>query len=438
MKSTNRLQETPIVALFKLASPIFIGMIIHVIYHNVDLYYVGKISSTCIASMGFVYPIVFMFFGIANGIGSAITSVIGNKFGASKLNDLKLYERVATSFLLCFGLFFFIIILFFGKKILTFIGVPNNILSQTYLYLLIISMVGFFDSYSVSIRSIYTGLGNSKTPMIIISVGAVLNIFLDPIFIHFYGFIGAAIATSLCRFIVSIIFFIKSKNSIKLINFFRKELLVILKIGIPASLSMIIISSGNMAINYILNHFSINAVAAIQIVTRIEDVFFLFVISIAYASMTLISMYLGAKTYKKIFEISYKTFFINIGTGLLISLLFYNFSVYFINIFTTNIDVIKIANSYFKYISFIYPIIAFGLSVGRLMQGFGTSIPMLIITSLRIVFLGLPLAYIFTFILNKPIEYVWYSMIIASSVSVIIAFVWFYIKLKNIYTISLK
>jgi len=436
------LEEKTIIALFKLSMPIFVGMITHIIYHNVDLYFVGKISSSCIASLGFIYPISFLFYGFLNGIGSALTSMIGNKFGAGKLKDIDIIGKIGLSFLLCLGLFYFACIYFYGKKILVLIGVPSNLLDQTYTFLSILSISSIFDAFNISVRSIYTGKGNSKTPMIIISIGAIINIILDPILIYYFSFKGAAIATTLSNIIVFFIFIIlvnKTKFiNIKLIYFLKKELITIIKIGVPASITMIIISFGSIILNLILKQYSINAIAAIQINTRIEDVFFLFVISISYGAMTLISMFIGANKIAKLKTIIAQTLFINFFIGLSLSYIFYNYSYYLVQIFTDNINVINFSQSYFKHISYMYPLIAFGLSAGRIMQGFGTSIPMLVITSVRVLVIGLPLSYTFTYVLNKNIEFVWYAMMISSIISFFIAMIWLFNKLKNFSINSLK
>jgi len=428
LENQNILKQKTIIALFKLSMPIFVGMISHVVYHNVDLYFVGKISSSSIASVAFVYPISFLFYGFLNGIGTAMTSIVGNKFGASNFKDINNISRIGTSFLLVLGLAYFLIIFFFGKNILNFIGVPESLLNQTYRYLSILSISSIFDAYNISARSIYTGKANAKTPMLIISLGAIINIILDPIFIYFFGFIGAAIATTASNLILFIIFFILVKKykfiDLGITSIFNKNLFTILKIGIPASLTMIIISFGSMIYNFILRTFSIDAVAAVQINTRIEDVFFLFVISVSYSAMTLISMFIGAKDYLRLKLVVYQTLAINIIFGISLSLIFYNYSYYLSKLFTKDINVINISVSYFKHISFIYPIIAFGLSAGRIMQGFGTSIPMLSITSVRVLLVGIPLAYYFTYSLNKSINYVWYSMIISSIIASFLALLW--------------
>lgn len=422
-------------ALIKLAIPIFIGMTIHSAYHAVDLFFIGTVSSKYQASIGFIYPISFLFYGIMNGVGVGLTSIIGNKFGASKFKEISFYERSGLYFMLFLSAVYFISVIFFGKIILTKLGVPDELLQDTYKYLYIISSISVFDAFNIASRSIYTGKGNSKTPMLIIGTFVLLNACLDPLFIYFYGFLGAAIATSLCNVSTSLVFLYKIFKdkfiNIKPINFINKNLIIILKIGVPASLSMLIIAFGNMVTNYVVNYYSVYAVASMQIITRIEDIFFLFVISTSYAGMTLVSMYFGAKKFKNVRLIIFKVLSLNLFTAFIIALIFYNFSEYFILIFSKNEKVLEVGKSYFKHISYMYPIIAFGLTTGRLLQGFGSSMPLFAITSIRVLLISAPLSYLFSYLYNKPIEYIWYSIIVAAIVSSFTALIWLKIKLKN-------
>lgn len=442
IKTKNILNEKPLLALVKLSSPIFLGMIIHTLYLAVDLYFIGTVSSKYQASVGFIYPILFLFYGFQNGIGSGLTSIIGNRFGSSKFKEISFYERTGLHFMLFLGLIFFIVIVLFGKKILSIMGVPDDLLIDTFTYLCVISSSSVFDSFNIAIRSIYTGKGNSKTPMMIISAGVILNIFIDPFLIYYYGFIGAGIATALCTFLTSLLFIYKIYKhkfvNIKLINFFNKNLIDIVNIGVPASLSMIVISFGSMVINYVLQYYSIFAVAAFQIISRVEDVFFIFVISTSYAGMTLVSMYLGAKKDKMVSSIIFKVIIINTITASILAFIFFNYSAYYISFFSKDDKILEVARSYFKYISYMYPLIAFGLSTGRLLQGFGSSLPLLAITCIRVLLIIVPLSYLFSYLYNEPIEYIWYSMMLASIVSALVALIWLKVKLKKFSTKILK
>ena len=134
---------------------------------------------------------------------------------------------------------------------------------------------------SVFFRSILSGEGDNILPMKILGMGTLINLILDPILIYFYQIKGAAIATVISQIIVFIIFtyymiFKKSTYlSLSMRNFKYNSTILydILKLGIPASLSMLIMSFGILFYNVLLNNA--NAVAALQTAGRIEHIFLL-------------------------------------------------------------------------------------------------------------------------------------------------------------------
>jgi Na+-driven multidrug efflux pump len=99
---------------------------------------------------------------------------------------------------------------------------------------------------------------------------------------------------------------------------------------------------------------------------------------------------------------------------------------------TQEVDIQSIAVTYIRTICLIYPLIAFGMSVGRILQGLGKGLPMLVITSIRILGVSAPLALFFTMVLNKSIEWVWYAMIISTIVSILISLIWLKTTFKNL------
>ena len=121
-------------------------------------------------------------------------------------------------------------------------------------------------------------------------------------------------------------------------------------LGIPASLSMVIMSIGLFIYNTILGmtQYSVNSVAAYSTAHRIEHLFFIPIISLATSMVTLIGMFFGAKKYNLINDI----FSYGIKAGIIISsifgLIFYTSSEFILSLFTNDINIIQIGKSYFK------------------------------------------------------------------------------------------
>jgi putative MATE family efflux protein len=270
--------------------------------------------------------------------------------------------------------------------------------------------------------------------MILAGIGTVLNIILDPIFIFTlnFGVSGAAWATTISQMIICIIFiyvlFFKDHAYVqfKLRDFKPSYFILfdIVKVGLPSSISMIVMALGQLIFNRMLATFSTSAVAAYQVAGRIDMVVFLPIFGIASALTTIVGMFFGANEIDKIkyitkYGISRSVIITSIG-----SILLYVFAPGIISGFTNELVIKNIAVNYLRVISLLFPFIAIGMTIGRILQGIGLGMPSLIITTIRIIGLAGPLAYYFIYILDKPLEWMWYAMFISGIVATIISIIW--------------
>ncbi len=438
----NSFLKNPSKGLWTLAIPIMAGMGVHTLYTVVDMLFIGRLGGNSIAAVAYNMPLFFFVMGLTFGLGSGVTASIARFIGA---NDKVSADNCAEHAIAMAGIISILLTvsgLLYGESILSFLGAKNQILTLSWGYLKVICYGLPCMVFSGFFRSILSGEGDMKLPMIITALGTVLNIILDPIFIFVldYGVKGAAIATMISQVVVFFIFIymlIVKKHSyiqFKMKDFSYSKSIIsnIISIGLPASVSMIIMSFGQLVFNKILTGFSVEAVAAYQIGGRIDMVIFLPIMSIAAALTTLVGMFYGAKEFEKMtliikYGISRAVMITIGGSGLLIL-----FAPWIIQSFSTEPDIQTIAVYYLRCISLIYPLVAVGMSIGRILQGMGKGLPLLIITSIRILVVSAPLAVYFTYVMDKPLEYVWYSMMISTLVATTIAVVWLKNSLKEI------
>lgn len=433
--------EKPKKALWTLAIPILAGMAIQTIYTTVDMIYIGRLGGEAIAAVAFNMPLLFFVLGLSMGLGSGVTASIARFIGASdKINA----DNSAEHALLMASIISVIMVLaglLYGKQMLVILGTPLELINIAWSYLRVITIGLFFMVFSGFFRSILAGEGDMKTPMIITAVGTVLNIILDPIFIFVlgYGVPGAAIATVISQAIVFSIFIylflIKEHTYVtfRLRDFsFSKYIIYdIIKVGVPASMAMIIMSLGQAVFNKILVSYSAYSVAAFQIGGRIDIVIFLPIMAIATALTTLVGMFYGAKDFENVkFIIKYgmlrSVFITTVG-----SIIIFILAPLIVKGFSNEPEIQQTAVTYLRLIVFIYPLISIAMTSGRVMQGLGLGIPMLVTTIIRVLGVSVPLALIFKYVLHKPIEWMWYSMMIATVVAVTTAALWLRFALKR-------
>lgn len=273
-KSTNKIDllgTAPIPkALLAMGLPTMIGMMINSLYNLVDAYFVGGLGTSQMGAISVAFPLGQLVVGLGllfgNGAASYLSRLLGRgeKEKASKVASTDLFSSllVGAIVIICF--------LIFLKPILKLLGATESILPYAITYTSIYITFSIFNVFNVTMNNIATSEGASKTTMLTMIIGAVLNIILDPIFIYTFKFniAGAAVATAISQFISTLIyvFYILSKKSA--FNFqikkgcFSKEIMSeILKIGIPTLLFQLLTSFAITLINIKASIYSDSVIA---------------------------------------------------------------------------------------------------------------------------------------------------------------------------------
>jgi len=453
-KSESRLNsflDNPSKALWTLAIPIMFGMGIHTLYNIVDMMFIGRLGGNAIAGIAFNMPVFFLMLGLTMGLGSGVTASIARFIGENNKRNADNSAEHALAMAAVIATIFTTAGLVFGYKILASLGAKGEILTLAwdYLYIIIIGLP--FMIFSGFFRSILAGEGDMKLPMMVAGLGTILNIILDPIFIFElkkYGGIGfgmgvkgAALATVICQLIVFIIFiymlFVKKHAyiSFKLKDFTpSKEILWdIVKVGLPASMSMIIMAVGQGVFNKILiHHYSYKTVAAYQVAGRLDMLIFLPIFAIAGGMTTLVGMFYGAKKIEALNHIVKYGITSAFMITMVSSTFVYIFAKTFSTWFTQDQEIIDVSIGFLRLLCLVYPLVAIGITSGRVLQGLGKGIPVLVITTVRVLGVSAPLALYFSFVLDKPVEWNWYAMMISTGIAFIIAVSWIRIEMNKI------
>ena len=140
----------------------------------------------------------------------------------------------------------------------------------------------------------------------------------------------------------------------------------IFQIGIPSSLSMLIISFGQVVMNKILVNYSTEAVAAYQIVSRLDMLLFMPILGIAISLTTIVGMFYGAKEIKKIKFITRYGISRSVMITVTGSILLFLLAPIVVTAFTKEEVIQTIAVGYLRNIAVIFPLIAVGLTIGRI------------------------------------------------------------------------
>ena len=202
--------------LLKLALPIMATSFIQMAYNLIDMLWVGKVGSNAVAAVGTAgfFTWLAMAFITISKVGAEVK--VAQSIGEHNIEETKTYIKSAIEINLILSIIYTIFLLLFKNQLIGFFKLGNeNVISMSKEYLVIVAIGMIFYFINPVFTAIFNGMGNSKTPFMINSIGLITNIILDPLLILGFGKIpgmgvsGAAIATVIAQIVVSTCFIFK-------------------------------------------------------------------------------------------------------------------------------------------------------------------------------------------------------------------------------------
>ena len=438
----NRVEEfikNPKRALFTLAAPIVIAMLVQTLYNVVDTAFIGRLGAEAIAALTFSFPIFFILMAISIGVAAGMSSRISRALGAKKRKDAE--NTAMHGLLLSIGLAVIIsgISMIYLKPIFSVFGASNTVLELSISYMSVVLAGTVFMFPMHTIANIFSAQGDTKTPMKIHITALIINIILDPLLIYVlgYGVRGAAIATTISFFfgLLLAVYYSQKGSYLKIrrssFSFSPGILAEMFRIGLPASIMMMLMSIYIIFINRFMVHFGTDYVAAYGLIFRLESFAVMPILALAISLMIICGMFYGAKRY----DLLKSTVFYGLKAAVLftsaVGLLFFAFPSLFLKIFTSDAALLAIGVPYLRLEVLVFPFMAIGMPLNRIIQGMGFGVPGLVLTLVRLIIVAIPLSYFFVFIMGYSYLMIAVALIIGAMISSALAIFWFLLKVRQ-------
>lgn len=290
--------------------PILIGTFFQQLYNTVDTIIVGQACGTnALAAVGSTGNLTNLIVQFYVGLSTGASVVIAQFYGAH--DDQKVSQAVHTSYMMAFisGIFMMLFGLFCSKACLSMIGVPQDILGDSAMYMSLY-FLGMIPGAVYNIGSgILRAVGDSKRPLYYLIICSIVNVVFDYIFVvvlHM-GIKGAAIATIIAQTVCAIcvtVQLLRSQTSFQLktkllkINF--PILKKIIKIGAPAGIQSTMYSIANILLQTKINAFGTMIIATWAVYIKIDALFWMVMAAIGASITTFVGQNYGAKIYSRI------------------------------------------------------------------------------------------------------------------------------------------
>ena len=307
-KDEYLITDVPLKALTVFAMPMILGSFFQQLYNMADSIIVGQyVGSPALAAVGACAALTNVFICVALGAGVGAGVLVSRYFGAGNYSKMKTIVSTSLISFLILSIFLGVFGFCFSRLMMNLLQTPADILDEAVLYLRVY-FAGFPFLFIYNILStMFTSIGESKIPLVLLIFSSVLNVFMDLWMVAGLklGVFGAALATLIAQGISAVLSFslfisrmrrYKSEFS----RFDRQELHSMLRIAVPSVLQQSTVSVGMMIVQAVVNPFGTQALAGYAATMRVENVFSLIFVSIGNAVSPYVSQNLGAKKTERI------------------------------------------------------------------------------------------------------------------------------------------
>ena len=417
--------------LVNMALPMIISMLVQALYNIVDSVYVSQVSESAVTALSLAFPVQNMQIGFAVGVGVGVNALLSQSLGRKDQESVNwaagqgvFLALVATGLFMLFG--------FFGVR--PYYTMQSTVAETVeggiaYTSICCIFTVGIF--IQVLCERLLQATGRAMQTMILQGTGAIINIILDPVFIHGWwgmpkmGVAGAAVATVIGQCtgaVLGIYLNLRHNPEVQLrVKFMKpnwKVIAPILEVGIPSVVMNGIGSVMNFGMNQILQGFNEVATGVFGIYYKLQSLFFMPLFGINNATISILAYNYGARKPKRIVHT------LKLATAVAVCIMLVGLAVFLLfpqallGIFNPTEEFLTIGVKALRILCLPFPVAAICISLGASFQALGKGSYSTIVSLCRQLIVLLPVAYLLS--LTGDVNSVWWSFPIAEVMSALV------------------
>lgn len=416
---------------FTLAYPVMLSQLGQVLVGVADSMMVGKLGAEPLAAASLANSIFFVLLMFGIGVSMAITPLVAMADGKNKSSRIGRLFRHGFAINMVTGLVLFLVIILFSPM-LKYMNQPDQVVELAIPYLAIITFSILPFMFFQTFKQFAEGLSQTKQAMYITLIFNCLNVFLNWVMIYgnlgfpALGLNGAGYATLISRLLMGVViayYVFKSSRyksfhlGFRIKRFSFPMISKILKIGVPTGFQFIFEVGAFSAAAIMMGWIGVSALAAHQITINLASISYMMATGLSSAATVRVGNQLGRNDIKTLREAGFTVFTMAAIFMLVSAVLFIVFREFLPSLYIDDKTVIQMSSSLL--------IIAglFQLSDGIQVVGLGALRGMAdvrvptIVTLIAYWVIGLPLGYIFAFVLDMQAKGIWYGLLIGLTIT---------------------
>jgi len=429
-------------AIFLLAVPMVLEMMMESVFAVVDIYFVSRLGADAVATVGITESMVTIVYAIGVGLSMATTAVVSRRIGEKNPQGA---ARAAFQSILT-GLFISFLIaipgIVYAKDLLKLMGTSEIIYTQMWGYTAVMLGGNAVIMLLFIINAVFRSAGDAAISMRVLWIANIINIILDPLLIFgmgpfpALGVTGAAVATTTGRglaVIYQLYLLFGGKKRVRLtiadITVDWKLIRHLLRLSMGGVGQYIIATSSWIGLMRIVSEFGSNVVAGYTIAIRVVVFSMLPSWGISNAAATLVGQNLGAKQPGRAEKSVWAVGKVNVIFMGLISLVLILIPSVFVKLFISDPEVINHGANSLRIISYGFIAYGFGMVMVQALNGAGDTLTPTRINLFCFWLLEIPLAWALAIYFGVAQPGVYWAIVVSETAMTLSA-AWFFKKGK--------
>jgi putative MATE family efflux protein len=394
-------------AVFLLAVPMVLELVLESTFAVVDIYFVGRLGPSAVATVGLTESLLFLLYAIGIGLAMAVTAVVARRIGEGKREEAAVAAVQAILVALLASVPFAAAGILFAQDLLRLMGGDAWSLTHGYRYLQWMLGGNAVILLLFVINAIFRGAGDAAIAMRVLWLANGLNIALDPVLIFGLGPIpalgvqGAAIATCIGRatgVLYQLWSLFRGGKHIRVaaaqLAWHGAVLWSVVRTSLGGIGQMIVAMTSWIFLMRILASVGSEAVAGATIAIRIMMFTLMPAWGMSNAAATLVGQNLGAGEPGRAEAAVWRIGRYNMAFTLAVSVLFFLMPSRLVSIFSADAEVIAIGGEWLRILSYSYFVYGWWMVSVQAFNGAGDTVTP---TKINLVFFWLiqiPLSYL--------------------------------------------
>lgn len=429
-------------AIFMLAIPMILEMLMESTFALVDIIFVSQVSVNAVATVGLTESVITLLYAVAIGLSMAATAVVARRIGEKDKPGAAKAAVQAIFLGATIALIIGVLGIIYPREILGLMGAEDSLIEEGYGYTRILIGGNITIMLLFLINAVFRGAGDASVAMWTLVLSNGLNIILDPIFIFglgpipAYGVEGAAIATTIGRGVAvtgqfMILFFGWGRIKIGIRDFVINLAVMwnLIKVSLGGIGQFLIGTSSWVFLMRIMSEFGSDVLAGYTISIRVMLFTLMPSWGMSNAAATLVGQNLGAKQPERAEASVWKTGKYNAILMVIISLIYLFFASFIIGLFSDVETVVKNGALSLQIITAGYVFYAYGMVVTQSFNGAGDTKTPTIINFFCFWVFQLPFAYLAAFTFDWGPLGVFVAITLAETLIAIVS-IWLFRKGK--------